>query len=210
MAITFSGPDKLIQIDAETDVDLHDVYRAAMDWGAVAENLRYVIPMAWSGRSPLGGGVYSDVVYSLGSGWKFQPVGYASGTIICVRGSVAMPADGYRTVPPVTGQPVSWEFQVATAGTVTTVSTGSGLSFAEHDQLMALPTAATIRNGLALSSEVDDALAAIVDEVEAVAGRKKVIAADGQSVQIFDRDDNLLVTLTRSGTGPYTWTPTWE
>jgi len=50
------------------------------------------------------------------------------------------------------------------------------------------------------------------DDVQALlgcAGGKKVVSADGLTVELYDRAGVLLVTLVRSGAGPYTWTPTW-
>jgi hypothetical protein len=40
-------------------------------------------------------------------------------------------------------------------------------------------------------------------------GGKKVVNAAGTQVQVYDRAGVLMVTLDRTGSGPYTWTPTW-
>lgn len=75
----------------------------------------------------------------------------------------------------------------------------------------------------ALSNVVwTDARAAQLDEIASLAtvltklnqlqggvNGKKVVSADGLTVQAYDRDGNLLVTLVRTGSGPFTWTPTW-
>lgn len=38
---------------------------------------------------------------------------------------------------------------------------------------------------------------------------KKIVNATGTQVTIYDYDGSLKVTLDRTGTGPFTWTPTW-
>ena len=40
-------------------------------------------------------------------------------------------------------------------------------------------------------------------------GGKVIVNAAGTEVQKYDYEGNLMVTLARTGTGPYTWTPTW-
>jgi len=59
------------------------------------------------------------------------------------------------------------------------------------------------------SEEVIDVTHSLQDVLGCVGG-KKVVNAAGTEVQIYDRAGSLLVTLVRTGTGPYTWTPTWS
>lgn len=54
------------------------------------------------------------------------------------------------------------------------------------------------------------ALAAELSKVLGATAGKKVVSADGLQVEVYDESDTLLVTLDRTGAGPYTWTPTWE
>ena len=68
-------------------------------------------------------------------------------------------------------------------------------------------------NGALTSLAQATALATVETEVGEIKGAtagKKVINAAGTQVLVYDADDALLVTLDRTGTGPYTWTPTWE
>lgn len=54
------------------------------------------------------------------------------------------------------------------------------------------------------------ALASELSKVLGASAGRKVISADGLQVEVYDESDTLLVTLDRTGAGPYTWTPTWE
>ncbi len=53
------------------------------------------------------------------------------------------------------------------------------------------------------------AMATELAKVKGAIGGKCIISADGLTVQKYDFAGTLLVTLVRTGTGPYTWTPTW-
>ena len=81
----------------------------------------------------------SPISYILTNGWKLKPSGYIAGTTIKVEGTVITDDDTEPTVPATTGSPVTWVFKVAYSGIITNVATGSGLSTAEHNKLMALP-----------------------------------------------------------------------
>jgi hypothetical protein len=173
MTISLSGSDKLITVDTDIEFDFADIYRAAADWAVLEANMQFLIPCASAGKAPLGGGLFTDIIYTLATGWKLRPAGYPAGTVIVVHGTVITDDATPRVVAPAIGSPVTWDFQVATAGTVTEVNTGgSGLSAAEHNQLMALPSAATIKSGLATGAEVTavgSAVADVADQIEALA-----------------------------------------
>jgi len=53
------------------------------------------------------------------------------------------------------------------------------------------------------------ATAAELAKVKGATAGKTVISAAGDQVLLYDAAGTLLVTLDRTGTGPYTWTPTW-
>jgi hypothetical protein len=77
--------------------------------------------------------------------------------------------------------------------------------------------AAGVRTAVGMASaNLDAQLAALAAYVDAEIGQilgatagKKIVNAAGTEVQVYDAAGNLLVTLARTGTGPYTWTPTW-
>jgi len=50
---------------------------------------------------------------------------------------------------------------------------------------------------------------AVQNELKGLQGGKVITNAAGTQVQMHDPAGNLVVTLDRTGTGPYTWTPTW-
>lgn len=138
MAVTFDGPNKLILIDTSTSLTVNYIYSQSKLWDCQHDNMQYLSPFASAGKASLGGGVYTDSIYVLSNGWKLKPVGYSANTIVSLVGTLITDNGSALTVPPTSGQPVTWQFQTSTNATIVTVSGGSGLSQAEHDQLMAL------------------------------------------------------------------------
>jgi len=89
------------------------------------------------------------------------------------------------------------------------VNTGGGTFNEATDSAEAIADAMAKDTTVAKAS----ALAVVATELAKVKGAtagKCIISADGQTVQKYDEAGNLLVTLVRTGSGPYTWTPTWE
>jgi hypothetical protein len=91
---------------------------------------------------------------------------------------------------------------VATASALTTVS---GLVDDLESRLTS--TRAGYLDNLASGAV---ALASELSKVLGATAGMKVVSADGLQVEVYDETDTLLVTLDRTGAGPYTWTPTWE
>ena len=99
--------------------------------------------------------------------------------------------------------------QVTTTGTRLKIMNNatSGVTFVHHTSqkdFIDAPNAAAItaiQNGLAMATE-------LANVKGAVAGKSE-ISADGLQVKKYNFAGALLVTLDRTGTGPYTWTPTW-
>jgi hypothetical protein len=135
MSITLSGANKLITLDTDTAFSWKDIYDDCVDWAAEHDNMQYLIPMTGSGKAALGGSVYTDVIFVLENGWKIKPSGYTAGDQITVTGTGITSDSSAKTVAPTTGDAPVWTFQVATYGTISSVSSGSGLSTEEHDQL---------------------------------------------------------------------------
>lgn len=91
---------------------------------------------------------------------------------------------------------------------------------AKTDLIPASPStldAAGVRTAVGMATaNLDAQLAALAAYVDAEIGQilgatagKKIVNAAGTQVAVYDRAGALLVTLDRTGTGPYTWTPTW-
>jgi hypothetical protein len=138
MATTLDGTNKLIVLDTATSFTAQAIYDACVDWSVLSTNMKYLLPMQGVGKASLGGGVYTDSIYSLVNGWKLKPSGYAADTQVKVTGTLITSDSSNYSVAPTSGSPVQWLVQATTAATI--VSSGSGLSTAEHDALMALPT----------------------------------------------------------------------
>lgn len=138
--ITFDGNNKLIILDTDLSFNVKDIYDSAVDWAVLHDNMQFLIPMVGSGKNPLGGGVYTDIIFVLSNGWKLQPSGYSEGDIIVVKGTLITDDGTSRTVPQSVGDCPIWEFQVATYGTLTEGGgSGGGLTTEEHNTLMGLP-----------------------------------------------------------------------
>ena len=50
-----------------------ELYDESMDWCDEVQNMGYDVPMSSTGKAPLGGGAYTDSVYSLVNNWKIKP-----------------------------------------------------------------------------------------------------------------------------------------
>jgi hypothetical protein len=70
----------------------------------------------------------------------------------------------------------------------------------------AVGSAMTLASGAITAAAISDAA---LTKLCKIVGTKKIINAAGTQVQIYDAAGVLLVTLDRTGSGPYTWTPTW-
>lgn len=142
MAVSFNGSSKTITLTTATSFTWQAIYDAAVNWAVLSGNMQYLLPMTGTGKAPFGGGSYSDVIFTVINGWKLLTSGYASTDIITIQGtgvcSTGSDADMINSSS--TGIMV---FARASYGTVSTVSTGSGLSTDEHNQLMKTLTTGT-------------------------------------------------------------------
>ena len=130
MAITLDGPSKLIVLDTTTAWDFHDIYVAIVDWSVISTNMQYLLPCQGSGKGALGGGLYTDTIYTLINGWKLKPSGYTTGTQVSVTGTLITSDGSAATVAPTTGGQPVWIFKVATNGIISSGG-GGGASAAD-------------------------------------------------------------------------------
>ena len=71
---TFDPANKYINIvEPYIEYSGLELYTASMDWSDEQVNLVYDVPMSSTGKAPLGGGVYTDSIYSLINNWKIKP-----------------------------------------------------------------------------------------------------------------------------------------
>lgn len=144
MAITIDGVNKHINLTTTTSWDFHDIYIAIVDWSFLPENQKYLLPCSGSGKIGIGSSIYTDSIYKLLNGWKLCALGYPESEEISVSGTLVTD-DSSSRVNIAVGNEVTWIFQVATQGIITSV--GSGLSTEEHNALMGLPPAVnTVKN----------------------------------------------------------------
>lgn len=178
----FDGDDKIITVSGGASFSMITLYREAREWEDDEANMQYVSPLDAVGKNELEPDVNTDIVYILSNGWKLQPSGYSAGETIAVEGTVITDDNTAPTVPASVGSPVTWVFKVAYSGIITNISTGSGLSSAEHDRLMSLPTEAgsgglTVEQA-ALLTNIDSTVDTIDDNVKDT----KAIVEDNQAL----------------------------
>lgn len=139
MALTITGTSKLLTLDTATSFDFRtDIYRPLVDWSCLHDNMQYLLPCQGSGKITLGGGVYTDLIFTLLNGWKLKPSGYTNGDQISVVGTLVTSDSSVPTVAPTVGGYPQWLFKVATNGIITAV--GSGLTTDEHNKLYGIDT----------------------------------------------------------------------
>jgi hypothetical protein len=120
MAINLDGDDKLITLDTDTTFTADAIYKACCAWAMLEANMQYLIPMVSAGKSPLGGSVYTDIIYTLSNEWKLTTDGYDAGEEITIQGTLI--TDDSSTRVELGDTAVNWVFQVATYGTVTNLT----------------------------------------------------------------------------------------
>ena len=117
MPLEFDPINKLIKILSGTSSPLQalTIYSQAMDWADSQAAIGYSVPMNAVGKAPLGGGVYTDSIFTLQSGWKIK---LYSGTYqFVIVGTVITDDETTRTVPPDSGN-VEVIFQVSSQGVI--------------------------------------------------------------------------------------------
>lgn len=102
MAIQFDGENKHIVLSTDTSFQLLDIYNLARDWEDEDATIIFHNPFDCS----------DELLFKLRYGWKFKPQGYSANTTIKVNGKITTTegADIVKTVPPTSGQPVTWQF----------------------------------------------------------------------------------------------------
>jgi len=136
MAILIDGQNKTIILSELFTFDARAIYRACVDWSVLSNNMKYILPMISGGHFGIASSVYSDDIYVLQHNYKLQPYGYPENTQIDIIGTITTSDNSSRAVYPTVGYPVQFVFTVSTNGTLAIVSTGSGLSPEQNNQIM--------------------------------------------------------------------------
>ena len=132
MAVAFDGDNKIITLTTATSFSFHDdIYAPAIDWAMLSGNMQYLIAVSGTGHSPVSSGVYTDSIFTLINNWTLQFNGYVASDIITITGTVTNGQDSI--IAPASGDSPIISFAGYTNATI--VTTGSGLSTEEHNQL---------------------------------------------------------------------------
>jgi len=126
MGIAFDGPNRRIILSTDLVFSVSDVKHAHDAWYCLHDNMQYPAFISAAGKAPFGGGIYSDITYTLLNGAKFTTdSSYSEGALIQIIGTIVTDDGSLRnTTPAELVGDVNWEYQVATAGVV--VSGGGG------------------------------------------------------------------------------------
>lgn len=131
MAITFDGTNKLIVLTVATTFSANDIYSDAKRWED--DNMTIVSPMEADGKASLGGGVYTDIIYTIQNGWQLKADNYAQGTLITINGTFISDDGSSRVAASDAGEEVVWQFSGVTAGTI--VVSGSGVTAQDKEDI---------------------------------------------------------------------------
>jgi hypothetical protein len=145
--VTFNEITKVIEItqapDVNGDINISvkaDLYSDGKEDWVANENLRkFYFPIEAIGGNPLPGAKDLGTTFFLASDWKIQP--YGADHRLIIDGNLYA-EDG--SDPFLDADPYTVRIMQQVSDLVSTVSSGSGLSQEEHDQLFALPDEATI------------------------------------------------------------------
>lgn len=72
--VTFDGIARIIYVNPTvTTLDIRsEVYSAWIDWVTLRDNMKYTVPIRYTGFDPIGGGKYTGDSYFLINGWKLS------------------------------------------------------------------------------------------------------------------------------------------
>lgn len=135
MAITFNHSTQRIVTTASTvAIAIQDLVNAIRAEEASERGITYPHIADATGKDNLGGGVAVGITCSLLDPWQLEP--YAGNYTLTIDGGnlVSLRSDNDVTYYVVGGPQI--EITRAAAGVISTVTSGSGLSTAEHDALM--------------------------------------------------------------------------
>jgi hypothetical protein len=160
MNVTFDGPNKLCILGTGvTSFDVVDLYSDWKAWILQSDNAKYLQAFRSIGGDPLVGDQKISGYIFLMNGWKVRPQEVSH--MLSVVGNL-FAEDGSNPFVSTIGD-YNVMIQMVTSGNsiVTTLETGSGLSLAEHDQLMAIP----LTEGGLTQGEHDQLMALPLDPV---------------------------------------------
>lgn len=138
MAVTFDGPNLRIVLSTIDDLDVQDdLYEAWKDWVKTADNAKYPIAFDTLGGDSIGPTSEVAPYFFLRNdlGWRIKSP-EASGTINIEGNLFGRSSDLPLIVPPVGSFTIMYNLVITSRGTVSLVSTGSGLS-SEQDLRLA-------------------------------------------------------------------------
>ena len=141
MAYQFDFKNQLINItSSQTEVQIQDLINKIREAEESEEGIQYEKIADASGKESLGGGVSVGLTVELLGNWQIK----------FWEGDYIAKITGGNLVGGISDDPVAYSPGVqvlliqSAASTVVTLSTGSGLSTAEHDKLMSIPEPAAI------------------------------------------------------------------
>lgn len=137
MAITFSGPTLRIIIDSIADLDVQDdLYEAWKEWVLLSDNAKYPPAFDTIGGDAIGATTEVAPYFFLRNdlGWKLKAP-EATGTIAVEGNLFGRSATEGIFVPPTGPYTVMFNLLVTSRGTVSVVSSGSGLSVEQDARL---------------------------------------------------------------------------
>lgn len=165
--VTFNEITKIIEIDEAPDVNgdvlidvKADLYSDGKeDWVATESLRKFNFPIEAVGGNPLPGAKDLGTTFFLASDWKIRP--YDTDHRLIIDGNLYAVDGSDPFLDTISNYTVRIMQQVSDL--VSTVSSGSGLSQAEHDHLMSLPTLINIEASTILAMKADtDAIAILV------------------------------------------------
>jgi len=170
--VSFNGPSKLIIVNnGETSLDAEtDIYSAWKRWVTQLNNAEFLQALRTVGGDPIGGGQEVSPYFFLLNGWRLRP--YEGDHQLTVDGNLYVDGGGNPFTPTVGAYNVLVNLVTSSKSITTTVSvsTGSGLSVDEHNQLFALPLDAEVASAVwsqtLTGSPTGDSASAIVQRIQ--------------------------------------------
>lgn len=154
MGLSFDGPTKVITLSGETTLSVRNLWSRWVDWLLTSDNSKYLFACGQVGGDdidPVAGTTIPIFIFLL-NGWRIKPQ-EANHTLSVTEGVLVVDGGGDPFLDTDGEFVVRINYQQPVQVIGLTISSGSGLSTEEHNQLMALPILTEIEGSDVLAKE---------------------------------------------------------
>ena len=154
MPLSFDGPNKVISVSGETILSVRELWSRWVDWLLTTDNSKYLFAFDQIGGDDIDpvAGTTIPIFIFLTNGWRIAPE-EVNHTLNVTEGVLVVDGGGDPFLDTEGPYVVRINYQQPVQVIGLTISSGSGLSTEEHDQLMGLPTLTDVEGSTVIAKE---------------------------------------------------------